>query len=144
MFWTTRGRFWDPFGELRRLQREMNQVFEKAPARGHQDFPALNVWESPDQYVITAEIPGINPDELDVTVLGDTVTIKGSRKADELKEGETYHRRERGSGSFVRTFKLPRAVDANRVGASYQRGLLQLTLPRAEEEKPRSIPLKSS
>lgn len=144
MFWNNFARSADPFRELQRLQQDMNRLFHDAPNRTEQEFPAVNVWTGREEYVVTTEIPGIDPAELDITVLGDTVTLRGSRTAPALATGETFHRRERGYGQFVRSLKLPKAVDPAKVEARYARGILSLTLPRAEEEKPRKITLKSA
>ncbi|MBI4859246.1 MAG: Hsp20/alpha crystallin family protein [Candidatus Riflebacteria bacterium] len=144
MFWTLNGKEFDPFAEVRQLQREMNRLFADMPTRSAQDFPAVNVWTGQNGYVVTAELPGVSTDELDISVIGDTVTIKGERRPDEIAPGESYHRRERGFGKFTRSFKLPRRVDAKEVQAEYRKGILKVTLPRAEEDKPKRIPLKTA
>ena len=141
MFWTMNRRNWDPLQEIRRLQRELNDAFEVSTHRNSTEFPAVNVYNGPEDYLLTAEIPGLDPEKLDVTVLGDTVTIKGAREALELAENESYHRRERGVGQFVRSFKLPRRVDGEKVEAIYSRGILRLTLSRSPEDQPRRITL---
>lgn len=89
--------------------------------------------------MLTAELPGVDPADIDVTVKGNTVTIRGQRKTPELGEGEAFIRRERGSGSFVRSLTLPFEVEGNKVSADYRMGILQLTLPRAEADKPKRI-----
>jgi HSP20 family protein len=124
-----------------RLQREMNRLFEPfAGGRGGTgNFPAVNIWTGEDNVLLTAEIPGVDPEKLEVTVKDNTVTIRGSREAEELKEGESYLRQERGAGTFVRSFALPFQVEEGKVSAQYQKGILQLTLPRAEEDKPKKI-----
>lgn len=142
MLWTwptTRyGNLWD---EMNRLQREMSRVFD--PLRRAADtgggFPAVNIWTGEDEALLTAELPGVNPDKIEVTVKDDTVTIRGTRETDTLKEGENYLRQERGAGSFVRTFALPFHVDAGKVKAHYRTGILQLTLPKHEADKPKKI-----
>ena len=144
MFWTMHGRDFDPFTEVRQLQREMNRLFSDVSVRRAQEFPAVNVWTGPDGYLVTAELPGIDPNGLDITVIGDTLTIKGERGPDEIDESESYHRRERGYGHFVRSFKLPRKVDVKEVQAEYRKGILKVTLPRAAEDKPKRITLKAS
>jgi len=97
------------------------------------------VWTDQDGAVVTAELPGINPADIDISVQNDTLTLRGKREPDEVREGETYHRRERGSGSFTRLFQLPFQVESNRVEASYAKGILSITLPRAEADKPQKI-----
>ena len=146
MLWTwpvTRyGNLWS---EMDRLQREMNRLFEpfRGAAHGLGNFPAVNIWTGDDAALLTAEIPGVDPDKLEVTVKDNTVTIRGGREPDELKDGETYLRQERGAGTFVRSFSLPFEVDEKQLKAVYQRGILRLTLPRAEEDKPKKITVKA-
>lgn len=144
MFWNTFGKSADPFRELQRLQQEMNRLFHDTPNRADSEFPAVNVWTGSEDYMVTAEIPGLDAEDLDITVLGDTVTLRGSRKAPALGQGEVFHRRERGHGQFVRSLKLPKNVDPAKVEARYAKGILNLRLPRAEEEKPRKITLKTA
>lgn len=107
------------------------------------EFPAINVWVSEDNAVVTTEIPGIDPGCLEISVLKDSLTLRGSRQAEEVKEGESYHRRERWSGQFTKTVQLPFAVEADKVGARFARGVLYISLPRAEAEKPKKISVKS-
>jgi HSP20 family protein len=142
VYWTRLSGGWDPFDEIRRLQREMNKVFDGASSPDLAEFPPVNVWTGPDDYVLTAQMPGLDKNDLDLTVTGDTLTIKGARSPEKLGDGEVYHRRERGWGQFVRSFKLPSNVDGNRVDARYSRGVLRVTLPRAEAYKPRKISLR--
>lgn len=133
--------------EVNRLQREMNRLFEdyypsrvrRAPA-----FPALNIWTSEDGLNITAEVPGVHPEDIDISVVGDTLTLSGERRPDELKEGARYHRQERGYGSFSRSLQLPYMVDVRKVNATFRDGVLNIELPRAEQDKPRKISVKSA
>ena len=138
--WPTR-RYGSPWSDMDRLQREMNRLFEPFAGgrRGAGSFPAVNIWTGDDEALLTAEIPGVDPDKIEVTVKNDTVTIRGNRELDDLKEGESYLRQERGAGTFARSFALPFHVDGDKVGAQYQKGILQLTLPRAEADKPKKI-----
>lgn len=142
MLWTWPGRnYGTVWQDLDRLQQEMSRIFEPSGLRraAAGEFPAVNVWANDDNAVVTAELPGINPKDLEVTVKNDTVTLRGSRRDDELKKGEEYLRRERGTGTFVRTFSLPFHVNGDKVTAQYRMGILQLTLPRAEADKPKRI-----
>ena len=149
MLWPRFDRMWwslDPWSELRRLQRDLDRLdrfFEPGHARQAPGFPALNVSRGKDEAVVTAELPGIDVKDLDISVRGDTLTIRGSRKPQELKDGERFHRRERGHGEFVRTLQLPHLVDADKVQASYTDGVLRLTCPWAESEKPKQISVKN-
>src|SRR5690606_3404603 len=106
-------------------------------------FPAINVWMSVEGAVVTAELPGVNPEDVDISVVGGTLTSTGSRQPDELKEGEKYHRRERRFCKFTRTFQLPFTVEADKVEAKFDKGVLHIALPRAEAEKPRKISVKA-
>ena len=129
---------WDPFAELRTMQREMNRIFaSRAPDAGA--FPALNVWSNGEEAVVTAELPGVDPGKIDINVVRDHVTIEGAREGEELAEGTVCHRAERGVGRFARTVRLPFEVENDKVQASYRRGVLTVTLPRAEATKPRRI-----
>ena len=101
-------------------------------------FPAVNLWESDDNLFIEAEVPGLKAENLDVTVVGSELTIKGERPEEAAQQG-AFHRRERGVGSFTRVVQLPSEVNADRVEASLNDGVLLLTLPKAETAKPRKI-----
>ena len=138
----------NPWREIDRMQREMNQLLQGLPAfsssRVAPSFPAINVWLSEEGAVVTAELPGVKPEDLDISVVGETLTLTGSRQPEELKEGEKYHRRERRFGKFTRTFQLPFTVEANNVDAKFDKGVLHIALPRAEAEKPRKISVKAA
>ena len=105
-------------------------------------FPALNLWENDEKLFVEAEVPGLKAEHLDVTVVGDELTIKGERPEELPPEG-SFHRRERGVGSFTRVMRLPSEVDADRVQAALNDGVLLLTLPKAETAKPRKIKVKA-
>ena len=143
MSWIKLGRVWDPLDEIRRVQRAMNRAFDSASPAEPREFPPMNVHAGADSYVVQSALPGLKAESLELTVTGDTLTIKGSREADRLGARETYHRQERGFGQFVRSIKLPSHVDPNAVEARYAKGILRVTLPRAAETKPRKIPLRS-
>lgn len=143
MFWPEHGRYgrvWSPWREMERLQQDVNRLLsrESAPT-----FPAVNIWASDQDVIVTAEIPGVDPANLDITVAENILKLTGSRKPEELKPGEVSHRRERASGEFTRSFRLPYAVDSGKVEAGYEKGVLKIRLPRAEADKPRKIAIKS-
>jgi HSP20 family protein len=94
--------------------------------------------------VVTAELPGVNAEDVDISVVNDILTVSGSRQPDELQTGERYHRRERNFGRFSRTFQLPFQVDTNAVDAMLEKGVLHVSLPRAESDKPRKIAIQSA
>ena len=129
-----------------RLQREMNRLFnDYQPSRlnAAPSFPAMNIWTNEEGQVITAEIPGVEIEDIEISVTGETLTISGSRKVEELEENSHYHRRERGHGKFKRSLQLPFPVQTDKVEASIEKGVLTISLPRAEEDKPRKIAVKS-
>lgn len=127
-----------PFSELRRLQRDMNRLFEEGAASG-EPFPAVNIWSNAERIAITAELPGVDPKDLGLSTLGDQLTIEGEVKPEDADKEATWHRQERASGKFIRTFRLPFEVDASKVSARSRNGVLQIVLPRAEESKPKKI-----
>lgn len=133
------GRFLDPWRDFERMGRALYRIDGNSAV----EFPAVNVWVSGDKAVVTTEIPGVDPDELEITAVKDTLTFRGMRKMEELSEGDTYHRRERWSGQFTKTLQLPFTVEAGKVEARFARGVLYVTLPRAEADKPRKISIKS-
>jgi len=133
--------------EVDRLQREMNRLFEDyypGRMRTSPGYPALNVWTSQDGLSVTAEVPGVPPQDIDISVVGETLTLSGVRKPDELTEDARYHRQERGYGSFTRSIQLPFPVDVAKVEATFKDGILSIALPRAEADKPRKIAVKTA
>lgn len=137
--------------EMDNLQREMNRMFDSAftnrfmdrPRNSH-DFPAINVWTKADSgQVVTAEIPGMNIEDLDIKVIGESLTISGTRPVPGDGDDVKYHRQERGYGNFSRTIQLPFPVDINKVEANYEKGVLKIWLPRAESDKPKKIAVKA-
>jgi HSP20 family protein len=130
-----------------RLQKEVNSLFGDLPRRRLREatsFPAMNIWAAEDSAMVTAEIPGVSKDDLDINVTGDTLTISGVRNQDELPEGVQYHRQERTYGEFNRSIQLPYTVDVNKVKATFKNGVLTVDLPRVEAEKPKKIAVKAS
>src|ERR671927_1071132 len=123
----------EPVREMRRLQDEVNRLFQTAAAPRSGGFPAINVYAQQDGVVITAELPGVKQDDLEITVHRDTVTLRGERQ-DQPQGAGAYHRRERGHGHFARTFGLPFQVDPDRVEAKLTDGVLTLTLHRPERD----------
>jgi len=133
------GRFWGPWNEFDRMQRAVSR-WASPPSV---DFPAVNVWVSGDEAVVTTEIPGVDPKSIDISVVGKILTIRGARNPEELMEGESYHRRERWLGRFTKTVEMPFLIEASKVEANFGKGILQIKTPRAEAEKPRKITVKS-
>jgi HSP20 family protein len=137
---------WDPFQEMLNLRRTVDRLFDNASSdhewQSMQWGLAVDVVENKDDFIIKASVPGINPDDLDVSYADDTLTIKGEVKADnEVKENQ-YHLRERRYGSFARSISLPTKIKGDAIEAAYQNGVLTLRLPKAEEVKPKRIAIK--
>jgi len=134
--------------EMERMQREMDRLFDTFFPRQWRfeavDFPPLNVWTDNEGALVAVEIPGINPEQLELAVVGDTLTLRGKREAKDLPEGARYQRRERFQGEFARSVQLPFTIDAEKVEAEYKDGILTITLPRAESEKPKRIAVQAA
>jgi len=139
---------WSLFDELESLQADMNRAFSDQgndrPWRGGATYPLMNVWSSPDGLVVDAELPGVDPKDVDISVRGDELTLRGKVNARESRKGETYCRCERPTGEFVRTLRLPFRADANAVKANYKNGVLRLNVPRSEEDKPKRIAIEAA
>jgi HSP20 family protein len=129
---------WDPFREMAALERATNRLFREAPRRRRLAYPPLELVDGGDNLTITAELPGVNKDEVELTVLGDTLTIAGEKKLP-AEDGASYIRHERPHGTFRRLVDLPYSVAQDKIKASYKDGILTITLPKAEEAKPRQI-----
>lgn len=129
----------EPLATLRRIQDEINRAFGDQRFTPSAEFPPINIWRSTDGVVVTAEIPGIALETVDLTVHQNTLTLKGRREPDVNEPDVSYHRRERTYGPFSRSIALPFAVDSEKVRASAQNGILTIELPRPETDKPRKI-----
>jgi HSP20 family protein len=133
-------RRWDPFQQL---QREMGRLFENRdpfqPARQVYRYPPLNLYDAGDQYILSAQLAGMLPTDIDLTITGETLTIRGERKRTEGVKDDSYRRQERPMGRWSRTITLPDRVDSGQVGASFSDGILTVSLPKAESAKPRHI-----
>lgn len=114
------------------------------PSQDVPEFPQINVWVSSDDSVVTTEMPGVEPASIDISVSGRTVTLRGFRKPDKLQDDQSYHRRERWSGDFSKAIELPFTIETDKVQAKFRKGILYLTLPKAEAEKPRRIEIRPS
>jgi HSP20 family protein len=134
---------WDPISELARFQRDFEGLFTGPSGTVHQ-FPAVNAWVNENEAYLTAELPGVDPQELEINVEGETVTLSGKRPSPDLGESAEFHRHERLYGEFSRTLQLPFRVDANGVDAKLNRGMLTVKLPRAEVDKPKKITIKAA
>jgi HSP20 family protein len=129
---------WDPFREMAALQRAANRRFREAPRRRRLAYPPLELVDEGESVTVAAELPGVDKDEVELTVLGDTLTIAGEKKLP-AESGVKYIRHERPHGTFRRLVDLPYSVAHDKIKASYKDGILTVTLPKAEEAKPRQI-----
>lgn len=141
-----------PMPSFSQLHNHLNQLFNTMLCEGQRcassiappaSVPPMNVWEDETSFRIEAELPGFDIKDIDITVMGDEVAIKGERKVKE-QEGATYLRRERAGGSFTRTWTLPAEVVADKVEATLRDGVLQITLPKSEQAMPRKIQVKAT
>jgi HSP20 family protein len=144
---------WDPFGDLMSIQNELNRLFGRTYGGGEAGstgstgswVPPLDVYESGDRYVVSVELPGIEPGDVDVSVEDSTMTIKGQRDFF-YKDAtdESFRRIERRYGQFTRTITLPSTADVEKVDAKFDKGVLTIEVPKREEAKPRKITVKAS
>ena len=133
------------------LQREVNRLFDSffddfgtmAPASAG-FAPALDIEETADAFLVTVEMPGVDPKNVEVTALGTELTIKGEVKPAEEHKDRTWHRRERRSGTFLRSLSLPVPIDADQIKAVSKNGILELVLPKKAEARPRAIKVQIS
>ncbi|OFV87674.1 MAG: molecular chaperone [Acidobacteria bacterium RBG_16_70_10] len=140
---------WEPFRDLVSIQDRMNRIFDEAfrvRTGGEEDWalggnwaPAVDIYEHEGNIVLKAELPGIDPKDVDVRVENNVLTLHGERKVDSEVKREQYHRVERAYGSFTRSFTLPNVVDTEKIKAEYSDGVLRVTLPQREEAKPKQI-----
>lgn len=132
----------DPLTALRRIQDEVNRTFGASRWQEPAEFPPLNVWRGEEGLVVAAEVPGFALEHLEITVHQNTLTIKGKREPEVAEPEVTYHRRERQHGAFARTLTLPFNADPDSVTASAHNGILLITVPRPESDKPKRIEIK--
>lgn len=140
---------WDPMSEFNNLSRLMDRLWENSLLSGPRMLPienwgvSMDVLENDDNFIVKATLPGVQPEDIDVTFTNNTLTVRGEVKQDETAEDEQYHLRERRYGKFSRSITLPARIDADHIQADYQAGILTLTLPKTDEVKARRISVKS-
>jgi HSP20 family protein len=140
---------WRPFGELSSLRREMDRLWEnffgERPLTRMWErewAPSLDISETKDNFVVKAEVPGIDAKDIDISLTGDVLTIKGEKKQEREEKEEDYHLVERSYGSFYRSVRLPAEVESNKIKASYKNGILNITLPKSEKVKAKEVKIK--
>jgi len=143
---------WKPFRELEELGRHFEDIFGRPflssvlrhlPIEERGWAPPIEVFEKEDKFVVKAELPGMKEEDIDVSVVGDTLTLKGERKAETEVKEEDYYCCERSYGSFFRSIALPSTVDAKKIEASFEDGVLEVSLPKAAEVKPKKISISA-
>jgi len=139
------------FSELGRIRNEINRLFEEpfgftTPATALYEgwSPAVDVYEDKDKITVRAEMPGLKKEDIEVSVVGDTLMITGERKQEEERREENTYRAERYFGRFQRSITLPTLVESNKIQASYKDGVLTITCPKSEEAKRKQIEVKTS
>lgn len=136
---------WDPFDDLASLRESMDKLFEDVFARRPRGQapaiwqPAAEIFETDHEVVVRAELPGIDPKNVDITVTDDTLTIKGEARAEQEEKGRNYYRRELRYGAFVRSLALPAEVKGDAAKASYKNGILEIRVPKSERARPKQV-----
>jgi len=148
--WTPRTpRTWSPFDEMDRLANEgfagwpFRMMWRRLPTEDVCWAPAVEMYEKDDHFIIRAELPGMKKEDIDISVTGDTLTIKGERQASEEVSDEDYYRCEMCYGDFSRAITMPAAGDPKKIDASYEDGILEVKVLKAEEAKPKKIQIKA-
>jgi HSP20 family protein len=134
---------WDPFREMTQLQNRFDRLFEAVGGRQESWLPAVDVFDTQDAVVLKAELAGMNPDDIQIEVEDNVLTIKGERKFEENVDEERYYRVERRFGAFQRSLALPQGVKSDQIEAAYDEGILTVTVPKAEQEKPKRIEVQA-
>ncbi|MFZ5449612.1 MAG: Hsp20/alpha crystallin family protein [Thermodesulfobacteriota bacterium] len=143
---------WRPFREISRLRSEMDRLWDDYFGSGRRGLrplraefaPAVDIKETDTEIVVKAEVPGMDPNDINISVTGDVLTIKGEKKSEREEKEESYHLVERSYGSFSRSLSLPAAVDLDKIEAKYDKGVLTVTCPKKEEVKPKAIEIKTA
>ena len=140
---------WEPVREMMTLREAMDRLFDDAFTRpldlrdGGWSAPAIDMYQTDDDVVVKAAIPGFKADEVEINVTGDVLTLRGEMKHEEEKKDKAWHIREQRWGSFERSITLPTDVKADKASADFENGILTVTLPKAEEVKPKPITVKA-
>lgn len=132
----------DPFALMRGVMRDLDRT--QQPRAGAAAFPAVNVWQAADAVAVSAELPGVEPDQIEITMKENVLTLAGERRTPDVPEGATWHRNERGYGKFSRAVRLPFEADADKVEARFTNGVLRVVVGRPDEDKPRRIEIRAA
>ena len=133
---------WDLFRDLRSVEDEFDKIAGRAFSRDTW-VPALDVRESQDRFDVTVDLPGLEPDDVNVTFEDGMLSISGKREFSAQDRGETWHRIERSFGTFARSMRLPQTADTERIEATFEKGVLTVSVPKTEQAKPRTIEVRS-
>jgi len=139
----------DPWALLDRVRREMDSILPRlgsvGPVASANVYPPVNLYETDDDFVLVAELPGVKREDLDVTIEANRIVLRGERRVEHPADEKTsVHRRERGTGVFRRSFEFPVPVDSEKAEAAYRNGLLRVRLPKAASHRPRQIAVQAS
>ncbi len=134
----------DPFLELRRMQSEMNRVFSGFISAAAREFPPVNIWLGENSVVVTAELPGMKREDVNISLQDEVLTLEGKREPQVQHQDVKWHRRERAYGTFARTIQLPFRVDPEKVQARYSNGVLEIELERLEADRPKKIQIRAA
>jgi HSP20 family protein len=134
--------FRDPFADSLPLRQAMDRLFEESLPRPNRHWLAVDIYETAGALVIKAALPGVKPDEVDIAIDGDILTITGELKADEASVDQQYHRRELHVGSFERALRLPERFEAGKTDAVFENGILTLTIPKAAQAEVKHIKIQ--
>jgi len=137
---------WRPFGELESLRREMDRLWERfyrevfpSEPREREWAPSVDLCETKDHFLVKVDLPGMEAKDIDISLSGDVLSIRGQKREERKEEGESYHITERRYGSFSRSLELPAGVESENIAAEYKNGVLRLTLPKTPEAKEKEI-----
>ena len=133
---------WDPFRDMKAVEEEFDRLAGRAFARNAW-VPALDVRETEDRFEVTLDLPGMDPEAVGVTFEDGSLTITGKRDLANEEKGETWHRIERSFGTFARSIRLPQTADADRIDATFDKGVLTVSVPKVEQAKPRTIEVRT-
>lgn len=139
---------WDPFAEMASLRQTMDRLFDETRpwrvfANGGDTYFPVDMYETNDEVVVKASLPGIRPEDIDISITGQLLTLKGESKEEREEKQHNYFRRERRTGTFIRQLSLPTEVESDKAQAVFEHGVLRLTLPKAEAVKPKTIKVEA-